>query len=389
MFIEDLIVNLVKYNARLGKFEQNVVSNFHSQIFTGVGFTEKQSILAIAIVKKYEKQLALLLNKNIEFFIKNPTFKLPIRSLQKNKTIKVNKDKTISVSFPYNEQLLEKFRQVKPKLNYAHWDSDAKSWIFSLDERSILFLTDLIDYYGFECDDVFYDYYNQTKKISENFENFIPMMRKHQDNYILANSHENIKNFCYTDLITALFEARKLGISTWDDEIEHELESSNDHIVTKEFLKIQPNEKYTVNLEKFSLSSINTIIKNLLPCLIIIPGGSELDKIKLNFNLFKDLQLKNENISVMFRLSNENNKEFNEFIKENKLNNPITSNTSIVCLSNNIPKPVLESRIKFNSVLNYNFYSPHFKLRDYINTHHNVINIIEHSDQRRLNFGDL
>lgn len=389
MFVEDLIIHLSNYTIKLHKFDQSIVSSFYNQLFSGTGFTEKQRTLAISLIMKYEKQLNLFLGKNISNFMKNPVFKLPIRKIHQAKTIGVLENNSIKVSFPYDEKLIEKFKHVKPKLNYVSWNPEEKSWIFSLDERSILFLSDLVKNYGFETDEKFKVLLEQTNAILENFENFVPLLRKHENSYVLSNVHQSIQDFCHENLMTALFEARKLGIFTWDDNVEKDIALTQEHIIVKDFLKNQQNEKFTLNLEKYPLSSIKTIVKNLFPCLIVIPGGSELEKIKINFELFKELDISSENVSVMFRLSNDTNKEFNEFVRNNKLNNPITDNTLIVCLSNNIPKPIIESRISFNCVLNYNFYSPHFKLRDFINTHHNIINIIEQSEQRRLNFGDL
>lgn len=391
MYIEDIIQKLYFSSINLNIFDSKIIASLYSQLCMGTNFTEKQANLAVSVLKKYKSKISLILNQNISTFLDNPQFRHKFRNINTSKTIEIidhaEFKKAIRVSFPYDDSLISKFKKEKSNFHYATWSPDEKAWIFSLHEKNILFLSSLIDEFNFVADEEFVSYSEQIKQINQHVENHIPMLVKDRDNYVLKNVHPTIQGILGNNLIVSLFEARKRGIFVWDDTIDYELDMCCEDLVVKRFLKCQNTNDFMVNLEESTLSSVSTIVKNLLPCLIIIPGGSELEILEKNFDLLKHIGIDSQHISVMFRLSNETNKEFNDFVKKNSLNNPIDTNTKIVFVSNNIPKPLLESRINFESVLNYNFYSPHYKLRDFIINHHNVINIVENAQQRRLNFG--
>lgn len=391
MYIEDIIQKLYFSSVNLNIFDSKIIASLYSQLCTNIHFTEKQANLAVNILKKYKPKVSSLINQDVTPFLNNPQFKNKFRNININKTINiidhVEFKRAIKVSFPYDEGLITKFKKEKTNFHYATWSPDDKAWIFILHEKNIVFLSSLINEFNFVADEEFMLYASQVKQIKENFENYIPMIIKDVNDYKLKNVHQKIQKNLGKDLITSLFEARKYGIFVWDDVVDYELDMCDEDLVVKRFLKCQDTQNFTVNLEESSLYSLNSIIKNLLPCLVIIPGGSELSILEKNYELFKKMMIDDLDMSVMFRLSNESNKEFNEFVKKNSLNNPINKNTKIVFVSNNIPKPLLESRINFESVLNYNFYSPHYKLRDFITSHHNVINVVENAQQRRLNFG--
>ena len=103
--------------------------------------------------------------------------------------------------------------------------------------------------------------------------------------------------------------------------------------------------------------------------------ASDMKKMVKWFGVLKANNVASENISVMFRLPKETGEKFNEFIKENKLNSPIHADTKAVFVSGKIPKPIVEKKIHFNSIVNFNFYNIHHSIRNLIQWHYNVINI--------------
>jgi len=120
---------------------------------------------------------------------------------------------------------------------------------------------------------------------------------------------------------------------------------------------------------------LELIIKKLGPTLFIVPGGAELNKLQLAYDLLRGMALPEKNISVLFRLSNENGKNFNEFVKNHQLNNPISEETSVVFVSNKLPKTIKKSGIRFNSVVNMGYNSAHYTLREFIKDHQNLVTL--------------
>jgi hypothetical protein len=131
------------------------------------------------------------------------------------------------------------------------------------------------------------------------------------------------------------------------------------------------------------------MVQNMSPCLITVPGGNELSKLQLALPMLKAAGIENSEISVLFRLPNDTGQDFNNFVKEEKLNSPITENTRAVFLSGKVPKPLFESNLKFNCVINFNFYNVHYTLANLVKNMHNVINVIADKKQKEIRFGDM
>ena len=75
-------------------------------------------------------------------------------------------------------------------------------------------------------------------------------------------------------------------------------------------------------------------------------------------------------MSVLFRVDNDKDsgKEFNEYIREHKLNNPLDKNTKVVYInSNKFPKPLLKNEWNPNTVLTIGSQRMNTKVSDYVN----------------------
>ena len=141
MYIEDLLSDLIYRRIALNSFDANLVYSFHDQICRGNGLTEKQSVLAVRIVKRYGPSLAASLQKNIDAFVQNPQFRLPLRKISSEKqlTIVDHKDhgRVIKAVFPYNEKIVEQIRKYRSASGTsAAWDADEKCWFFECARQS-------------------------------------------------------------------------------------------------------------------------------------------------------------------------------------------------------------------------------------------------------------
>lgn len=394
MYIEDLIISLISSSAvTINPFDSKLLTSFQDQIFRGSGFTEKQENLAIKILKRHQHKLTLILNKNIDQDLENPKFRMTRRFINSSKTMKIvphsEYGKAIKVEFPFNEALLTKIRSGKSKINYGNWNPDEKSWIFSLDERSLQFLIPISNEFNFSVDDEFENYKEQIKDIESNIEKYVPLVAYSQGKLEFLNIPSSLPQPENSNILENIFLARKLGIFTWDAEIEETDEWKTAPSLVKKFLKADPGAEFSINLEETNLETLSDIVKFLSPTLFVIPGGTELEKLEISVNFLKNIGIDNEEISVLFRLPKETGENFNVFVKSNKLNNPISKKTKAVFVSSKIPKPVIGSDIKFHSVINFNFYNIHYTIKNYLKRAHNMVLIMEKKQQRSFNFGNM
>ena len=390
MYIEDLLHPLM-FSVKTNRYDTTLVQSFYEQInHKSLGFTEKQATIMLKISKAYKQQINTHLGRDITLLLDNPQFKYNIRTISLVKHISViansNKSKSILVKFPYDEKLVTEIKTNKQKFISAEWNPTEKAWIFSLEGATIEYFSGYVMSKGFTTDDEFKGYMEQTYEIINNVEKYVPMLTIEQGIPKIVNIPAHVPQPTNTDLLQALFESRRVGVTTWDQSVDDSLSIYNISDITKDFIKSTPNENFSINLEEKSILELTPIVKNLLPCIVTIPGGNELSKMEQALELLKAVGIENHQISVLFRLPNENGGDFNKFVKEEKLNSPVSSTTKAVILSGKLPKPLFESELKFNCVLNFNFYNVHYTLANFMKNKHNVINVLADKKQKNQLF---
>jgi hypothetical protein len=199
------------------------------------------------------------------------------------------------------------------------------------------------------------------------------MIVKNGEKMELVNAPKQIPLISGKNLIEYLIEARKVGIYTWDDNIEQELNSLDIDKFIKQFLKNPPEIMTTLGLEINDINPLPIILKYLTPILFIIPSGIEEQKLTSSLTWLKEAGIENHEISTLFRLPSNTGARFNKYIQENKLNSPISEITKAVFISGKIPKTIFESKIAFNLIVNHSIYNVHYTIRDFVKWHHNVI----------------
>jgi hypothetical protein len=115
MYIEDLILKL-NSSVKVNSYDQSIVNSFATQLFGGRGFTEKQSTLAIKILKKYQKNLELAVKSSVSQYLDNPQFRFLIRTNAKPvKRVYIDDylqwGRCIKVEFPYSEDKVAQIRK--------------------------------------------------------------------------------------------------------------------------------------------------------------------------------------------------------------------------------------------------------------------------------------
>ena len=390
MNIEDLIVSLSFSHVPMSSWDQTLVYSFYEQISRGSGFTEKQGTLAVRILKKHGPELSVFLKTDIVPFLQNPVFRLSIRKISSAKKLSIMDDpvfhKVIHAVFPYNEDYISLIRKNRDELGHAVWDKDQKCWVFSLTENNLQFLLEFSTKEQFELDAEIEKLFQQIGKIHSNIEQYIPMLVVHDKSPKLVNCHENVPQLETTDLLGAIFAARKYGITTWDETISNFLDSDEVDPITRSFLKTDPGESLHVDSEIHRISCLENIVKYMGPSLCVIPGGSELEILENAYNFLSNIGITNKEMSVMFRLPSGPTEIFNKFVKNNELNSPITTETKIVFVSSKLPKPVLKSKVKFHSVINLGFSNVHYSMKDFVGKHENLVFYSKKKQQREMTF---
>ena len=394
MFIEDLIHRLsgdgiylfVADPIPLLQMDEGIVNSLSTQIAMGNGFTEKQAILALKLVRRYARQLSVALNKDVIPFIDSPEYKLPTRIINQSKTIVIKKivgsnKKIISINFPYNEIVVNNIKVYKKLLsqkshtgNSINWNIDNKSWDFDLREEHVSWINSNIVNESFVVDESFVELVDQIEKVKNNIEGHVPMVIFEENKFRFVNVPPSVPQPSSLDVVDVLVEARKYGITIWSETIDAVLGKIDLNPFLLKFLTSPNLTSLPEDREKLTMTDITSIVECSLPCLVVIPGGSELKHLELCYKLFQKYGISTEEMTVLFRLEGETGKNTNSFIKENKLNNPISEKIKIVFISGKVPKPLVESKTNFSTILNFGISGVHYTLSNYLKNHHFVIN---------------
>jgi len=394
MFIEDLIHRLsgegiylfVAEPIPLLQMDEGIVNSLSNQIVMGNGFTEKQAILALKLVRRYARQLSVALNKDVIPYVDSPKYKLPTRIINQSKTIVIKKvvgsnKKIISINFPYNEIVVNNIKVYKKLLtqkshtgNSINWNIDNKSWDFDLREEHVSWINSNIVNDSFVVDELFLELVNQIEQVKNNIEGHVPMVVFEENKFRFINVPSSVSQPTSLDIVDVLVEARKYGITIWSETIDIVLGKINLNPFLLKFLTSPTLTSLPEDREKLTMSDITSIVECSLPCLVVIPGGSELKHLELCYTLFQKYGILPEEMTVLFRLEGETGKNTNFFIKENKLNNPISEKIKIVFISGKVPKPLVESKTNFSTILNFGISGVHYTLSNYLKNHHFVIN---------------
>jgi hypothetical protein len=388
-FIEDIILIVTNYTycelVHLSSYELSVFNSIADQIHINVGLTEKQSILVERLLKKHSADINKIgfFNLDINLLLEEPKYRLARRILNTEKRVDIvdkNNNKIIEVKFPFDKTSVELIKTYKNSYsNPIHpvneyypsigWNPTTKSWDFDLNEHHIDWIYTTFTNFTFSTE--FEQLAGEIKQIKNNIEKYVPMV-VFDGEFKFINTHQNIPQPKSNDLLEVLFEAKQYGITVWDESIDIALKSNEVSPATVLLLTHHSQEPIEF---PFELENTEDIIKFSNKVLFIIPGGSELSHLTQVYDFLKSKNYSSDQMTVMFRLDSSFGKMCNNYIKETKLNNPLNENIQFVFISAKLPKPLIEQHIQFDTIFNLGKNSAHYSLRQFIKSHHNVINI--------------
>lgn len=127
-------------------------------------YTDKQSELAITLIKKYVRQLSSIGIQIPESFT---NFRYGIRQIDRTKKLYIENDKLI-LKFPYDTKLLTTVRKyTKESHGHSEFDHDTKLWTLSLTEPMLNWTMTLATANQFEVDNEVKELYDQMLAVEQ------------------------------------------------------------------------------------------------------------------------------------------------------------------------------------------------------------------------------
>jgi len=332
--------------------DYNLVNSLARQTVKGTPFTDRQCELAKKKITEYQDQF-----ESVGISVSDLTnLRMPLREIDRSRWIKIvehqgSTDRVyeadsapfIAVRFTFQKKLISAIEQLSRAVTEKpSYDRENKIHYFPYSERSLWEIVEAFKDKNFELDENTQSVYDKISQFNAN--DHVPGIY----NYELKNIPDTAKNNLKEELGAVskdnilLYKDRSIlyGLQNFDN-----LDESNfSTLATK--IAHRKNTTISLKVDAYTISDVILALEELkrYPILVILPNDKCFDSLVTFYNGIKNILLA-EDMSVVFRLDNTGDGlHFNQYIKDNNLNNKLAKDTKIVYTTDNkIPKPVVNS----------------------------------------------
>jgi len=350
-------------NIRINYNEKSIIKSIAKQVFNKIALTDRQLELAIKKIEKYKIGLTMN-NINVDDLINNKPLRMPIREIDRTIRIGLFKEggnANITIKFSYSKKFEECWNKIKSNLigNVVEKTSIKE---MLLTEQNIISIIENLAVMSPVIEDEIFELYKKIKEIQNNPINFIAHADYVEDKIAVKNTTKRCLdyiNLLPTDTTENIIKfsdrLKSYGVYHKEQGLVTKLKEVVDDEITLSILLSSTtrfkfdSSKYTIDK---AITSINII--DQWPLLIVVEETHQtFDQLKSIIAALEN-KIDKEKITVFFRLDKSVNQhvEFNQYVKDNHLNNFIDKSTKVVIVSKaRIPKPLLRSEWKPYSAL--------------------------------------
>lgn len=351
MTLEALLSSLLRQvDSKMSTYDLEYVSAILTQIKSQNFITSNQSNELIKIIKEYKKHLTSYTKYYLDQYVRSSKFELD-EELKSDILIKLENSekfkKLITITSAFNITLTRYIKSNNSLVKFLSWNPVLKNWSMTLNETNIKFISLLCKEFSKNViiDPELQQYINQVDEILNNSKQYIPQLIKENNLYKI----QNLPNSTTFDKLTdALYESKKLNVKEIDKNIIESDEYKNFTETDRNFF----STKKRIHINK--IDELKNLTNYIFPVIIILPNSRELEALKECIKFFNSSGINNDEISVLFRLSNTYDKNFNSYLKERKINYLCNNNTKVIFIKKIIPKIIFQKNINHKTIITFN-----------------------------------
>lgn len=361
--LEDIVEFLVgkvpkSLNFRVDRSDLKILNSISQQVASNVGLTDRQSDLVLKKIEKYADSLKKC-GVDTDLILAAPTYRIPLRYIDRTQAIYLEpvegkKKPKIAIKYVFSKIFAEIWSMIEDDLTHITTaNKNIKEVEYS--EQNLLTIVKHLSPLKFDISDEIQEIYKKMVEISENPHNFLPYVDIKNNLPTLVNAHPSCLSYLETkfsnlsidDILSYANEAKSCGISLKSPNFIKEISNRTSSDLTKKILT-ESSTRFRFDESKKDISTLFKSINEIgqWPILVVLQENNEsFSKISELYPILTEY-IPNEKISVFFRLKDGQNnfKEFNQFVRDNRLNNYIDSETKCVFISSSrIPKPLMRS----------------------------------------------
>lgn len=332
----------------------NIMFSIAKQVYRGTALTAKQYELSKKLLLEYYVDQFETHQINLKEAVEKLRF--PLREINRDHWVKILKPKfdsaeNIAIRFPFNKKVIKHIEELKNNSD-KDYHYDKHTHYFPVTENYIWKLVNIAKKFQgarFEIEPRVMELYKELQQFDNNRSSYIPGIY----NFKFKNYPDNGAKICVDDLgepnyenLFRYYDCKDYYAITHFDM--HQVEESiKDQSELTKLLANRQSNLVCVNSTTWPLEKVVDSIDALqrFPLLVLLEAKESYSELSKLHNLFRNF-IKTEEMSVMFRMDSKMGNDaiqFNQYVKEQRLNNIVDKSTKVVYISNNkIPKPLLQ-----------------------------------------------
>tara|TARA_B110000503_G_scaffold47699_1_gene77672 strand:- start:1415 stop:2662 length:1248 start_codon:yes stop_codon:yes gene_type:complete len=336
--------------------DKSLIYSLARQTVNGTAYTDRQHELAISKATHYK---SILEEVDIDVTTSVTQLRMPLRSIDRSRWIKLKnieqslitfnkpEEQYIAVRFSFQKKLISALENINSKP--IHYDKINKTHYFEYNERTLHNVVSALTNKGFEIQPELQERYEILEMMNNNKKNYVPGIYSLK----LKNLHAKAIDYAISTIGSpdvdnlAMYKDRDqlLGITHFDeDDLNNsirKLTTLSQKIVKRKSSNILINSDEHV----FDRVAESILELNRYPLLVVLNDETELENLQKVHQSFRNI-FSNDDFCSLYRKENisPGNTEFNEYIKQNKLNNSLAIKSKVVYTSiNKMSKVMLKS----------------------------------------------
>ena len=336
--------------------DKGLIYSLARQTVNGTAYTDRQHELAISKATHYK---SILEEVDIDVTTSVTQLRMPLRSIDRSRWIKLKnieqslmtfnkpEEQYIAVRFSFQKKLISALENINSKP--IHYDKINKTHYFEYNERTLHNVVSALTNKGFEIQPELQERYEILEMMNNNKKNYVPGIYSLK----LKNLHAKAIDYAISTIGSpdvdnlAMYKDRDqlLGITHFDED---DLNNSIRKLTTlSQKIVKRTSSNILINSDEhvFDRVAESILELNRYPLLVVLNDETELENLQKVHQSFRNI-FSNDDFCSLYRKENisPGNTEFNEYIKQNKLNNSLAIKSKVVYTSiNKMSKVMLKS----------------------------------------------
>jgi len=364
--IEDLILHIYDrmngYDRKaLPSRDRSILFSMASQLKKPLALTEKQATLAMKIINENKHLYESI--EELNSLLENPLYKYTFRNIDSSRKIFLITEDKIAIKFPFDNVINKLLDKLPGRKNY---DINTRAHVYKLNEINIESIMNIFKDRGFEIDLKIEQWYKEIEDIKSSPTSYVPCANVDKIVSIVnCNSYtEDYFNKNKTgDLVEDLFLAKTMNLF-FSKEIHNIIQTLNISELTKKYLV---SASHAVSVSGIPKQDLCMTFQELNSYPILILADENEKELMAWIISLRQYGVDPCDMSVLFR--SDKNVAFNEYIKEQQLNNLVDNNTKIVFIKNKMPKILYKLNFIPKIIVSSSTFYVHYTSQKVVDSH--------------------